>query len=229
MEKMTDKQIQREIFAALEPQIGSTEIGVAVQDGVVTLLGYVDSHRQREFAEQVARDVYGVRAVVNELRVMPDVSGRLSDLEIALRTVWALETHNTVVPTKRLQMTVRDGRITLEGEVSTVDQREVAETIALCQPGVRGVTNLIAVQPQLSTGDVDREIEEALRLNSPTLMGVRYARRIGEGATDSRLLSKGGVRGWTEREDAEQTGYSLPGGHMPDVAEAEDWTLVTPG
>src|SRR5438309_9156232 len=83
MKKMTEKQIQQAVFAALEPRIGSTEIGVAVQDGVVTLCGTIDTHRQRDFAEQAARQVYGVRAVVNDLRVVPTVTGRLSDMQIA--------------------------------------------------------------------------------------------------------------------------------------------------
>jgi len=159
MKKMTDKQIQQSVFAALEPQIGSTEIGVAVQDGVVTLCGTIDTHRQRDFAGQAARQVYGVRAVVNDLRVVPTVIGRLSDMQIALEAVWALEAQNTVVPTKRLQMTVRDGWITVEGEVDTPDQREVAEAVLLCQPGVRGITDLIAVQPQVIPVEVQYEIE----------------------------------------------------------------------
>jgi len=232
MKKMTDKQIQQSVFAALEPQIGSTEIGVAVQDGVVTLCGTIDTHRQRDFAGQAARQVYGVRAVVNDLRVVPTVIGTLSDMQIALEAVWALEAQNTVVPTKRLQMTVRDGWITVEGEVDTPDQREVAEAVLLCQPGVRGITDLIAVQPQVIPVEVQYEIEEAL-----LLCAERYAGRMRVDTAGLKVIRKGGVRpgtgpalrapasaGGCEREDAERAARRAPG-----VTDVENRILVVPG
>jgi osmotically-inducible protein OsmY len=215
---MTDKQIQQKVFAALEPQIGSTEIGVAVRDGVVTLCGTIDTHRQSDRAEAAARDVYGVKAVVNELRVMPAES-RLSDVQLALETVWALEAQNTVVPTKRLQMTVRDGWIILEGEVDRSDQREVAEAVVFCQPGVRGITNLIAVRSQVSAVEVRHEIEETLLRNAEL-----DAQRIRVDTCDSKVILQGGVRAWIEREDAERAAWRAPG-----VTEVENRILVVPG
>jgi osmotically-inducible protein OsmY len=217
--KMTDKQIQQGVFAALAPRFGSTEIGIAVQDGVVTLCGYVASQRQSHFAEETARQVYGVKAVVNALISPPSAMTRLSDVEIALETVWALEAHNIVVPTKRLQMTVRDGWIILEGEVDRSDQRDVAEAVVLCQPGVRGITNLIAVRPQVSAVEVRHEIEETLLLNAE-----RDAQRISVDTEDSKVILKGGVRAWTEREDAERAAWRAPG-----VTEVENRILVVPG
>jgi osmotically-inducible protein OsmY len=215
---MTDKQIQQKVLAALEPQIGSTEIGVAVRDGVVTLCGSIDTHRQSDRAEAAARDVYGVKALINELRVLPTES-RLSDVQLALETVWALEAHNTVVPTKRLQMTVRDGWIILEGEVDRSDQREVAEAVVLCQPGVRGITNLIAVRSPVSAVEVRHEIEETLLRNAEL-----DAQRIRVDTCDSKVILQGGVRAWTEREDAERAAWRAPG-----VTEVENRILVVPG
>lgn len=215
---MTDKQIHQQVFAALEPQIGPTEIGVAVQDGVVTLCGHVDTHRQIDHAESVTRGVYGVKAVVNELQVRPAAS-RPSDVQLALETVWALEAHNTVVPTKRLQMTVRDGWIILEGEVDRSDQREVAEAIVLCQPCVRGITNLIRVRSQVSAVEVRHEMEDTLLRNAEL-----DAQRIRVDTYDSKVILKGGVRAWAEREDAERAAWRAPG-----VTEVENRILVVPG
>src|SRR5204863_5940115 len=50
---MTDKEIQQAVLRELEwePQVRSTEIGVAVKDGIVTLTGYVDSYTKRYRAE----------------------------------------------------------------------------------------------------------------------------------------------------------------------------------
>ena len=46
---MTDKEIQQAVLRELEwePQVKSTEVGVAVKDGIVTLSGYVDSYTKR--------------------------------------------------------------------------------------------------------------------------------------------------------------------------------------
>jgi osmotically-inducible protein OsmY len=50
---MTDKEIQQAVLRELEwePQVRSTEIGVAVKDGIVTLAGAVDSYSKRYYAK----------------------------------------------------------------------------------------------------------------------------------------------------------------------------------
>lgn len=54
--RITDKEIQRGVLRELEwePQVQSTEIGVSVKDGVVTLSGFVDSSTQKWAAERAA-------------------------------------------------------------------------------------------------------------------------------------------------------------------------------
>jgi len=46
-------------------------VDVNVTNGVVTLAGEVITDEDREYAEEVARGVMGVRAVVNDLRIQP--------------------------------------------------------------------------------------------------------------------------------------------------------------
>jgi osmotically-inducible protein OsmY len=45
------------------------EIGVSVNDGIVTLFGWVDSYLKKWSAEETAHRVSGVKAVVNEIEV----------------------------------------------------------------------------------------------------------------------------------------------------------------
>ena len=54
---------------ALDAQTRAYDVAVTTQDGVVTLTGEVGSLGVRERAEALARDVRGVRAVQNGLRV----------------------------------------------------------------------------------------------------------------------------------------------------------------
>ena len=129
---MTDKEIQQAVLRELEwePLVKSTEIGVAVKEGIVTLAGSVDSYSKRYHAERAALRVTGVKAVVNDLEVKLPSSSERSDEDIAKSAVRALEERITV-PHDRIKVKVHDGWITLEGEVEWKYQREAAESAAL--------------------------------------------------------------------------------------------------
>jgi osmotically-inducible protein OsmY len=81
----TDQQIQREVLAELEwdARVRSTEIGVAVKDGVVTLTGWVDSYAKKAAAERAAHSVRGVKAVANDIEVRLPSSAERTDADIA--------------------------------------------------------------------------------------------------------------------------------------------------
>lgn len=56
-----DSDLQRDVFDELkwEPAVHSTNIGVIVKDGVVTLEGVVDSYPEKWAAERAAKRVSG--------------------------------------------------------------------------------------------------------------------------------------------------------------------------
>lgn len=54
---------------ATDEIVKGRDINVDTTDGVVTLKGQVDSRRERDAAEQIARATEGVKRVVNELTV----------------------------------------------------------------------------------------------------------------------------------------------------------------
>ena len=47
----------------------AAEIGVTVKDGVVTLTGIVDSYSKKTEAEDAAKNVAGVKAVVEKIEI----------------------------------------------------------------------------------------------------------------------------------------------------------------
>ena len=96
----TDAEIQAEVLSELkwEPRVQAPEIGVAVQDGVVTLTGWVDSYTKRWAAEEAAHRVRGVRAVANDIEVRLPSSGERTDAEIAAAAVRALQWDALLVP-----------------------------------------------------------------------------------------------------------------------------------
>src|SRR5438034_226229 len=193
---MTDKEIQQAVLRELEwePQVKSTEIGVAVQDGVVTLSGFVDSYSKERAAERV----FGVKAVANDLEVKLLTGNERPDPDIARAAVQALESRITV-PTQRIKVTVRNGWITLEGDVDWQFQKEAAESAVRHLAGVKGITDLITVKPPVTARVVKEKIEEALRRNAEL-----DARRITVETSDGKVILWGSVRSWVEREEAER-------------------------
>jgi osmotically-inducible protein OsmY len=69
--RLPDEALTRELHEILtaDPELDSTEIEVAVEEGAVTLSGMVDSSDARLLAEELVESVAGVREVHNNLKV----------------------------------------------------------------------------------------------------------------------------------------------------------------
>src|SRR5258708_5491547 len=90
---LRDEELQRNVMDQLkwDARIKPTEIGVTVKDGVVTLVGTVDSYMKKWTAEEIALRVAGVKAVANELSVKLPSSSVRTDEDIARAAKQALE------------------------------------------------------------------------------------------------------------------------------------------
>ncbi len=146
-ETRTDAQIQAEVLAELkwEPRVQSTEIGVAVKDGIVTLTGWVDSFTKRWAAEEAAHRVRGVKAVANDIEVKLGIGAERTDSEIAAAAVRALQWDALLVPEK-IDVTVSKGWITLKGTVDWQYKKHEAERG--CQQPDRRQTEVAAGRNQ---------------------------------------------------------------------------------
>ena len=138
----SDDEIRNSVFLELkwDPKITSNDIAVAVNDGVVTLSGFVSSYWEKDAAEKAAKRVYGVRAVANDL-VVNTLSTR-TDPEIARDIVHELESHISI-PADQIKATVKSGWVTLEGSVDWQYQKAIAESAVKRIRGVVGITNNI--------------------------------------------------------------------------------------
>jgi osmotically-inducible protein OsmY len=215
----SDHDIRRDVEDELrwDPDLDPTDIAVAVNSGVVTLAGFVRSYMQKYQAEAAAKRVAGAVGVVNDLEVrLPGIDER-PDPEIARDAIARIKSE-LPFSWEKIRVVVKNGWLTLEGEVEWNYQRQRAEEAVRRVRGLKGVTNSIEVTPRVAPMEIRRKIEEALRRAAEL-----DASRITVETTGNEVILRGTVRSWAERQEAERAAWAAPG-----VAKVDNRIIVSP-
>ncbi len=216
----SDREIHQAVLCELQwdTHVNEMDVGVEVDDGIVTLTGIVDSYAKKMAALDAVRRVAGVQDVANDIQVKVPGSPGHTDTEIAqaLRQVLAWD---VFIPGDKIKTTVSNGWVTLEGTVPYWIDRANAERAIRNLAGVRGINNKLVVKPpQVAKAVVQRSIEDALERRAD-----REAGRIQVEVKDGAVALSGRVHNWSEKQ-------AILGavGHAPGVVEVEDHLSIDP-
>jgi osmotically-inducible protein OsmY len=209
----TDSQLQKDVMDELtwQPSIKSSEIGVSVSEGIVTLSGTVDTYAQKREAEKAALRVEGVKGIAEDIVVDLPFGNKKDDSDIAKAAINALR-WDTMVPDEHIKVKVDNGWVTTEGKVDWLFQKVAVNNAISNLTGVKGVTNLVTVTPRANPEDVKKKISAAFERSATIDANNIQVENIG-----NKILLKGSVRSYAERLDAQHAAWNAPG-----VAQVEN-------
>ena len=203
----TNSELQKDVQDAIkwEPLLNAAEIGVTVKDGVVSLTGIVDCYAKKIEAENAAKKVVGVKALVENIKIKFPNSWLKTDAEVANEVLAALNS-NLMIPDERLKVSVEEGWVTLEGNLPWNYQRVAAKNAVHLLMGVKGVTNNIKIKSErrdaIEQIDVENALARSLSLD---------ARDIKVEVKGTTVTLMGTVNSWHQKEEAARIAWNTPG------------------
>ena len=197
------------------PSFDAADIGVAVENGVVTLTGHVRSYAEKLAVERAAQRVRGVHGIAEEIEIRYPADKKTADDQIAQRAISSIN-WNAQIPEDAVLVKVEKGWVTLTGTVDWHYQRFAAESAVRRLSGVMGVSSNIEVKPQVRPADVKDKILNALKRNAEL-----EADAIRVNVDNDTVTLEGKVKAWSERGIAEHAAWSAPG-----VRKVEDRLVV---
>ncbi|WP_420382196.1 BON domain-containing protein [Novosphingobium sp.] len=204
---LQDTQLQKAVLAELnwEPSIAAAHIGVTADNGTVTLTGHVQSYAQKHAAEMATGRVKGVKAIAEEIEVRLPGEIKRDDAEIAAAAVDRLA-WDPGIPRDAIKVLVRQGWVSLSGQVDWNFQKTAAEREVGNLMGVRGVTNQITIKPRVDTANLSDDIQHALHRS-----WFFDSEKVHVTAQDGRVKLTGTVASWREKRVASSTAWAAPG------------------
>lgn len=203
----TDAKLKDDVLAELkyEPSVKVTDLGVLVNDGIVTLNGHTSSYNGKWEAVRAVKRIAGVKAIADDIEVKLPGTVSHTDTDIATAAEHQLA-WSTVVPIGEITATVRNGWITLEGEVEWWYQKNAAGNVVNYLSGVKGVSNMISIKPKLTSTEVKMAIRSAFERSA-----LLDSKKVQVETSGSEVILRGKVRNYAERDEAERAAWAAPG------------------
>jgi len=202
-----DYKIKQDVIDELDwdPEVEASRVGVEVSDGAVTLLGAVETYRQKQAAHNAAKRVAGVRSLVDRLEIELPIQHRLSDEGLAERVAHVLN-WNVSADAKNVQAEVQDGVVTLTGELDYNFQRKNILKNIEHVSGVVNVVDQMTVKPKVSASDVEDRIKGALNRHAEI-----ESENVSVRVLDGVVTLEGTAESLEEMDRIEQAAWAGPG------------------
>jgi osmotically-inducible protein OsmY len=203
----SNAQLQQDVQDAIkwQPLLNAAEIGVTAKDGVVSLTGVVDSYIKKTEAEDAAKNVAGVTALVESIEVKYPSTYNKTNGEIADEVLSALNV-SWDVPNDKVKVKVEAGWVTLSGELAWNYQKEAAEDAVGSLMGVTGVTNNITIKSESQESVEKAAIENALKRD-----WAFCNNNINVQVSGHRATLSGKVASIFQKDEAESIAWNAPG------------------
>jgi osmotically-inducible protein OsmY len=202
-----NQDLANDVAAAIkwEPIMSGTDIHVTASDGVVTLTGVVDGNLKKYKAEEVAKSIIGVKAVVEHIEFKFTNDDEKSDSAIALEIINAFKA-DIQVPHDRIKVRVENGWVTLEGDLPWNYQKQAATAAIRPIEGIKAFTNDIRIQPESHDEIEQAAIQRAIRRSSSM-----DDQDIHVYVTENHVTLNGVVNSYFQKAEAERIAWSAPG------------------
>ncbi|OGJ85472.1 MAG: hypothetical protein A2268_12880 [Candidatus Raymondbacteria bacterium RifOxyA12_full_50_37] len=181
----------------------------AANDSIVTLTGIVSEWSHRSLAEDAVAGLPGVKRVDNKLTVKGGQPDKNSDAWINMKVKTMLMVHRNVSSLKT-DVDVKDGVVTLRGQVSSEAQIELTTEYVRDIDGVKSVKNDMTLEKNKKTtvekisGDIDdasitaqvkiallfHQSTSAVSINVETKNGVVTVRGVAKNGAEKDLVGK---------------------------------------
>jgi osmotically-inducible protein OsmY len=203
----SNAELQQDVQNAIkwQPLLNAAEIGVTAKDGVVSLTGVVDTYAKKIEAEDAAKNVAGVSALVEKIEIKYPSSYTKTNAEIATEVLTALKARWDV-PKDKVKVKVEAGWITLTGELGWNYQKEAAKDAIVSQTGVTGVTNNITIKSESMEAVEKAAIENALKRD-----WAFYDNHIRVQVSGHKATLTGTVASIYQKDEAGSIAWNAPG------------------
>ncbi|WP_298329054.1 BON domain-containing protein [Asticcacaulis sp.] len=202
----SDKDLKKNVLDQLSwsPNVNSAHIGVTAREGVVTLMGHVETYGDKLAAEQAVRRVKGAKAIANEIAIKLKTDAKRDDEDIAKAAINVLAWDGNV-PSDAIKVAVSNGWVTLSGQVEWYFQKAAAEHDIRRLMGVVGISNEAVVKPKIDTDVIADDI--AFALNRSWF----DTKRIKVTADGGKVTLSGKVETWSDWEEASEVAWAARG------------------